>query len=183
MFKPSAKRQSHPPEADTPGQKLPGRVRALASQLAGRALTDPRVQDVTGSLRGRGEDLRGQVRNRAEERLEHLIEQRRQEALDYQEYLAKLLDTAKQLGNRESDTQYPAWADNGARRALVDLFWPDQAIPVLVDTAIRTSKPHNWVGNTMKEKVVKRAIRQALPDDFDRFDDLFELVKARDEYR
>ncbi|HCE65202.1 MAG TPA: hypothetical protein DER32_09175, partial [Deinococcus radiodurans] len=75
------KRQSHPPEADTPGQKLPGRVRvrALASQLAGRALTDPRVQDVTGNLRGRGEDLRGQVRNRAEERLEHLIEQRRQE--------------------------------------------------------------------------------------------------------
>ncbi|MCX7468778.1 HsdR family type I site-specific deoxyribonuclease [Corynebacterium sp. P7374] len=115
--------------------------------------------------------------------LDAIIEQRRQEALDYQEYLAKLLDTAKQLGNRESDTQYPAWADDGARRALVDLFWPDQAIPDLVDTAIRTSKPHNWVGNTMKEKVVKRAIRQALPDDFDRFDDLFELVKARDEYR
>ena len=79
MFKPSAKRQGRPPEAETPGQNLPGRVRALASQLAGRALTDPRVQDVTGSLRGRGEDLRGQVHDRAEQRLEHLIEQRRQE--------------------------------------------------------------------------------------------------------
>lgn len=35
----------------------------------------------------------------------------------------------------------------------------------------------------MKEKVVKRAIRHVLPDSFDRFDELFDLVKARDEYR
>ena len=77
MFKPSGKRQDHPP--NTQGGDLPGRVRALASQLAGRALADARVQDVTGSLRGRGEELRGQVRDRAERRLEELVEQRRQE--------------------------------------------------------------------------------------------------------
>ena len=35
----------------------------------------------------------------------------------------------------------------------------------------------------MKEKKVKRAHRKALPDDFDRLDELFELVKARHEYR
>ncbi len=34
---------------------------------------------MTGSLRGRGEELRGQVHDRAEQRLEELIEQRRQE--------------------------------------------------------------------------------------------------------
>lgn len=79
MFKPSGKRQDHEPGNADAGKGLPGRVRALASQLAGRALTDPRVQDVTGSLRGRGEELRGQVRDRAEQRLENLIEQRRQE--------------------------------------------------------------------------------------------------------
>ncbi|MGW5309732.1 type I restriction endonuclease subunit R [Nocardia thailandica] len=115
--------------------------------------------------------------------LDAIIEQRRQEAIDYQEYLAKLLDAAKQLGTKESDTQYPDWADNGARRALVDFGWPDPATPIQVDTAILTSKPHDWVGNTMKEKVVKRAISRTLPDGFDRLDELFELVKARDEYR
>ena len=35
----------------------------------------------------------------------------------------------------------------------------------------------------MKEKKVKRAIKAVLPADFDRLDELFELVKARDEYR
>ena len=117
------------------------------------------------------------------ELLDAIIEQRRQQAIDYQEYLAKLLDAAKQLGTKESATKYPDWADNGARRALIDFGWPDPAIPIQVDTAILTSKPHDWVGNTMKEKVVKRAISRTLPDGFDRLDELFELVKARDEYR
>jgi type I restriction enzyme R subunit len=115
--------------------------------------------------------------------LDAIIEQRRQQAIDYQEYLAKLLEAAKKLGTKESDTAYPAWADNGARRALVDFGWPDPAMPIQVDTAILTSKPHDWVGNTMKEKVVKRAISRTLPADFDRLDELFDLVKARDEYR
>ena len=117
------------------------------------------------------------------ELLDAIIEQRRQQAIDYQEYLAKLLDAAKQLGTKESDTRYPDWADNGARRALIDFGWPDPATPIQVDTAILTSKPYDWVGNPMKEKVVKRAISRTLPDGFDRLDELFELVKARDEYR
>ncbi|MFD4367767.1 type I restriction endonuclease subunit R [Rhodococcus sp. NPDC058521] len=117
------------------------------------------------------------------ELLDAIIEQRRQQAIDYQEYLAKLLDAAKQLGAKESDTKYPDWADNGARRALIDFGWPDPATPIQVDTAILTSKPHDWVGNTMKEKVVRRAISRTLPDGFDRLDELLDLVKARDEYR
>lgn len=117
------------------------------------------------------------------ELLDAIIEQRRQQAIDYREFLAKLLDAAKKLGTKESDTKYPDWADDGARRALIDFGWPDPTMPIRVDTAILTSKPHDWVGNTMKEKVVKRAISRTLPDDFDRLDELFDLVKARDEYR
>jgi type I restriction enzyme, R subunit len=45
------------------------------------------------------------------------------------------------------------------------------------------SKPDSWVGNPLKERKVKRAIKAAVPPDFDRLDELFELVKARDEYR
>jgi len=117
------------------------------------------------------------------ELLDAIIEQRRQQAIDYQEYLAKLVDAAKKIGTKESDTPYPAWADNGARRALIDFGFPSPTMPKQVDTAILTSKPHDWVGHPMKEKVVKKAISQTLPDDFDRLEELFELVKARDEYR
>ena len=52
--------------------------------------------------------------------LDALIEQRRQEALDYKRYLEELLALATKIGKKESDTVYPAWAHNGAQKALVD---------------------------------------------------------------
>ncbi|ACV80900.1 type I restriction endonuclease subunit R [Nakamurella multipartita] len=116
------------------------------------------------------------------ELLDAIIEERRKSAIDYQQYLARLLDAAKQLGTKESDTKYPAWADNGARRALVDFFFPNDALAIEVDTALWNTKPDGWVGNRMKEKVVRNAIKRALPADFDQVDELFELVKARHEY-
>jgi len=117
------------------------------------------------------------------ELLDTILEERRQGALDYKDYLAKLLEHATKLGKGESDTEYPEWANNGARRALIDFFWPSTEIAVEIDTTIRHTKPDSWVGNPIKEKKVKRAIVRALPDDFDRLDELFELVRARHEYR
>lgn len=117
------------------------------------------------------------------ELLDALIEQRRKEAVDYKAFLAKLLEQASQLGKGEGGgTSYPEWADNGARRALCDFAFVDPEMAVLVDKAVLTSKPHDWIGNPLKEKLVKRAIKNALPSDFDRLDELFELVKARNEY-
>ena len=117
------------------------------------------------------------------ELLDAIIEERRKQALDYQAYLAQLLDAAKQLGTGESDTKYPEWANNGAKRALVDFFFPDNELAITIDTVVRYNKPDAWVGNPMKERKVKKAIRSALPDGYDKLDDLFDLVRARDEYR
>ncbi|MCO7221509.1 type I restriction endonuclease subunit R [Klenkia sp. PcliD-1-E] len=117
------------------------------------------------------------------ELLDAILEERRRGALDYKGYLAKLLEHATKLGKGESDTAYPEWADNGARKALIDFFYPQIEIAVEIDTTIRHTKPDSWVGSPIKEKRVRRALAQALPADFDRFDELFELVKARHEYR
>ncbi|GAB4001260.1 hypothetical protein GCM10029992_36250 [Glycomyces albus] len=116
------------------------------------------------------------------ELLDAILEERRQGALDYQAYLAKLLEHATKLGKGESDTAYPAWADNGARRALIDFFEGAPELAVVVDTTILNTKPDSWVGNPIKERKVKRALARALPDDFDRLGELFELVMARREY-
>ncbi|WP_345590908.1 type I restriction endonuclease subunit R, partial [Streptomyces marokkonensis] len=117
------------------------------------------------------------------ELLDAILEERRQGALDYKDYLAKLLEHASKLGKGESDTKYPEWADNGARRALIDFFGQSPELAAVVDTTILHTKPDSWVGNAMKEKKVSRAVAQALPADFDRLDELLELLKARHEYR
>ncbi|MFH5230820.1 type I restriction endonuclease subunit R [Antrihabitans spumae] len=115
--------------------------------------------------------------------LDALIEQRRKGALDYKAYLAKLIEQAQQLGARESDTKYPEWANSGAKRALVDFGFPSEKLAIEVDHAVMSGKPDQWIGSRMKERKVKRALRAVLPTDFDRLDELFDLVKARDEYR
>jgi len=115
--------------------------------------------------------------------LDALIEQRREEAIDYKKYLEGLIALATKVGTKESDTVYPAWAKNGAQKALVDFGWADTTTVIQLDAAIIVAKPFDWVGNKMKEKKVAIAIKKVLPADFDRFDELFDLVKARDEYR
>jgi type I restriction enzyme R subunit len=121
--------------------------------------------------------------NHMSELLDALIEKRRQDALDYKEYLDRLLDLATQVGKKESETVYPDWAENGAQRALVDFDFEVPNLAVKVDTTITKHKEHGWVGNRMKERALQRELHRVLPEDFDRFDELFELVKARDEYR
>lgn len=116
--------------------------------------------------------------------LDAIIEERRKGAIEYQDYLAKLLETGAQLGRGESDDtyKYPTWANNGAKRALVDFFLPDEALAAEVDETVLDSKPHAWVGNPLRERKVRNALKRALPEDFDRLDELLELVKARHEY-
>ena len=117
------------------------------------------------------------------ELLDELIRARRHEALSYKEYLQKLIDLAERLGKGESDSPYPQWADTGAKRALVDFGWPDPDMALVIDTTVMHTKPDRWVGNPMKERVLRNALRHVLPSDFDRMDELLDLIKARDEYR
>ena len=122
--------------------------------------------------------------DRMSELLDALLVKRRKGALDYKAYLEKLLEQASQLGKGEgTGVEYPSCADNGARRALFDFFDCDEETAIVVDRSVRHSKPDSWVGNSLKEKKVRRAIQAVLPEEFDRLDELFDLVRARNEYQ
>ena len=58
------------------------------------------------------------------ELLDAILEERRRGALDYKDYMAKLLEHATKLGKGEFDTEYPERADNGARTSLIDFCYP-----------------------------------------------------------
>jgi type I restriction enzyme R subunit len=120
--------------------------------------------------------------DRMSELLNDLIKQRQQEALTYKQYLEQLIALAQQVGTQESSTPYPAWANTGAKRALLD-FGMSEDLAVAVDLKIMETKLDRWVGDPMKERKVKRALRQVAGSGFERLDELFDLIKARDEYR
>ncbi|WP_288481635.1 hypothetical protein [uncultured Deinococcus sp.] len=66
------------PEPDGPQTEDTGGLRGAARRLGERARQDPRVQQAAESLRGRREELRASGRERADARLEALIEARRE---------------------------------------------------------------------------------------------------------
>ena len=78
--------------------------------------------------------------------LDALIEQRRQGSIDYKDYLAQLIAQAQKLGNKESDTKYPDWADSGTKRALLDFGFSSDDLVLVVDMAVRHNKKDQWIG-------------------------------------
>ncbi|CAI9419245.1 type I restriction endonuclease subunit R [Nocardioides sp. T2.26MG-1] len=118
------------------------------------------------------------------ELLSALIQQRKQQAIEYKTFLQGLLDLAKKVGTGESDdVTYDNWVKDGAQRALVDSGLPSD-LAELVDETVRRERLHDWVGNKMKERALAKAIRSVLPPDFSaqEFEKLFNLIKARHEY-
>ena len=74
------------------------------------------------------------------ELLDALIEQRRQEALDYQKYLDEIVELARQVKNPTTGQAYPKSLDTPAKRALFDNLNQDEALALAVDGAVRAQQ-------------------------------------------
>lgn len=121
--------------------------------------------------------------DRMSELLDAILDERRKQALDYEAYLAKILEAAQQLGSKETGKTYPSWAKHGGQTALVDMLDDDADLAFNVDSAVRNVKKHGWVDSPMKRKQVKQAIARSLPDGDARVEPVFDLMRSRDEYR
>ena len=137
------------------------------------------------------------------ELLDALILRRKQEALDYREYLERIVELTRAASNPASRSSYPAGIDSGPLRALYDNLKESQdeqvrdpatrysdTTPVdaraeralALDRAIRAVKKADWRGNRFKEREVRNAIRSVLGDDEGLIDAIFAVAKAQGDY-
>ncbi|HMI84206.1 MAG TPA: type I restriction endonuclease subunit R [Polyangiaceae bacterium] len=114
--------------------------------------------------------------------LDALIEQRKEAALSYQEYLAKIVELTKQAKSGPNAGAYPNSLDTTSKRALYDNLDRDEALAIKVDQAVRTSMQDGWRSNIMKTKRVRQAIAGVLADDDSRIASTLELVKSQNDY-
>jgi len=110
--------------------------------------------------------------------LEALILERRRQAVEYAQYLAQLVDVAKQLHHPAS---YPRSLDTRAKRALYDNLGSDEHLAVVLDEEIRQTKKDDWRGNTFKEREVRNVIRRHIADE-EHVHRIFDLVWHQAEY-
>jgi len=115
------------------------------------------------------------------ELLDALIALRKTEAVDYEAYLAKIVELTKQAKSPETTTSYPAAVNSAAKRALFDNLGEDEGLALAVDAAIRATKKDAWRGNRVKEKEVRNAIKAHIADP-ELVATIFDLVRNQHEY-
>jgi type I restriction enzyme R subunit len=93
--------------------------------------------------------------------LDALIEQRRKQALEYQEYLRRIVELTKQVANPGIGGAYPAAINTAGKRALYDNLDRDEWLVSAVHGAMRSNQD-DWRSNALKIKMVRNAIRGAV---------------------
>ncbi len=114
------------------------------------------------------------------ELLDALIAQRKKGALEYQAYLAEIVQLAKQV-KQPTTASYPPEIDTPAKRALYDNLGKDIALAKEVDVTVRAKCKDGWRGHKIKEKEVKYAVQSVLHDEA-LSDIIFDVVKNQREY-
>ena len=128
--------------------------------------------------------------------LDDLIRQRKQEAVEYKEYLAQIIRLTKQIENPEAEC-YPLSINSPARRALYDCLQEAPQLAKLlptsgvadtadlaattalaVDDAVCAARMADWRGHRMKERKVRNAIKNLISDG-KLTDEIFAIVKAQ----
>ncbi len=122
--------------------------------------------------------------------LDELIQQRRQEKIDYQQYLSKVTELSTQVTHPPTEA-YPHAIDTAARQAFFDNLGDDIPIDLKVEIAIAIDESINnemsdaWRGNRNKEIEVQNAIEMVV-DEYDDItidiDKIFNIAKSQDEY-
>ena len=123
--------------------------------------------------------------------LEEVINRRREEAIDYRNFLSEVVNLGEQANDPDTFRDYPADINTAPRKALYDNLGDapsDQreAGAIALDTVIRDAITDNWRGNVFKERRVKSAIKRVIQEELSDLDldvnYIFELVKNQDEY-
>ncbi len=116
------------------------------------------------------------------ELLDALIEQRKKDALSYQEYLDKIVALTRQAKSGPTAGAYPASLDCAAKRALFDNLGRDEALALKVDSAVRNGMQDGWRSNAMKLRMIRQKIAIALNGDKEQLDRILELLKNQNDY-
>ncbi len=114
------------------------------------------------------------------ELLTDLVRKRREEAVEYAEYLERIAALVRDAKAGHGG-DYPCSIKTVGQKALFDNLDGDETLTLEVDQAVRDTAPFGWRGNKMRERKVRRCLEHVL-DDPDAVEGIFEVLKNQNEY-
>jgi type I restriction enzyme R subunit len=112
--------------------------------------------------------------------LSDLVLQRRNDAIEYAEYLERIKEMVTQAKAGHGNL-YPESMSTSGKKALFDNLDGDEDLAIRVDQAVRDTAPFGWRGNAMKERKVRRSLEPFF-DDPAKMERIFEILKNQNEY-
>jgi type I restriction enzyme R subunit len=112
--------------------------------------------------------------------LEEIIRLRKQNAINYEQYLQRVADLVRRLIQKTDDTT-PKELNTDGKRALCSNLNGDVERALRVDAAVRDARPDSWRGVQAKENLIKSALFNELQDHAE-VERIFAVVFAQTEY-
>lgn len=112
--------------------------------------------------------------------LEALIKDRKEKAINYQEYLMKIAELAKHVSEGKSGNT-PDSLKTPAQRALYNNLGRDEELAIRIDGIVKTKKRDGFRGSLAKEREIKYGIYEVLKDK-EKVEEIFAIVREQKEY-
>lgn len=112
--------------------------------------------------------------------LQEVIADRKAKAIEYEEYLERIAELARQVETGHPDDT-PETLDTAGKRALYNNLGQDEELALEIDKKVREVRPNGWRGIQAKERVIQAALYEILQD-LELVDKVFAILKANPEY-
>jgi type I restriction enzyme R subunit len=130
--------------------------------------------------------------------LDEVIKFRKERAAEYEQYLKKIAELAKQVQAGVADDAPDALKASAGLRAIYNNLkarpraadgdddgaqasGPVLALAMRIDAKVREVRPDDWRGHQAKEQVIKRGLYEVVADEGE-VENLFRIIKAQGEY-
>ena len=110
------------------------------------------------------------------ELLEELIEMKKEQNLDYQEYLEKLIELVKKVKNPESSGAYPKSMHNVRLRGLYDILDKNEDKTMTIYNHLTSNISKDFMESKMKQREFRRELSLWIEDE-SKEEEIFNLWK------
>lgn len=111
--------------------------------------------------------------------LQELIDKRKKEMLDYEEYMKELIELVKKARGKSANS-YPESIKTPGMRALYDNLGQDEDLAIRIHEVIKENAIVGFRDNRLKQRKLIRALAKLLGDEMAQ--KIYEIIKLHDEY-
>ncbi len=122
------------------------------------------------------ESLNPRYYSKMSELLQELVQIKNEQALDYQEYIKKLVELVKKVKSPEKSGEYPKSINSVRLRGLYDILGKDEDKTHIISSKMSEMIPYDFMDTKMKQKEAKMCISE-LVDDESIVEEVFNLWK------